>query len=454
VTTQESDDRLARLEAELAATREDVARLREDNLGLARRVRTQEHGAGRGTARKRVRPIDGETVTRPRMSRGDFLRLGGAAAAGAVAVTASGLLSATPANASTTGDAITIGEGNPVDLDGQGNTTQLFWNPDSPGRVATNLLEVTNFQGDQNDLTGYARVALSGQTAGNDTTSLPQVGVFGGANSYVGNSIGVVGIAGEVSYDEGAPTPFVDDPTGGTGVFGTAPAGGNGVVGASDGDPSCFGVYGASDEGFGVIGDSTTGISLRAAGGGRLLQTLRSIAGAPTTGSFDAGEQIRDLAGALWLCVAFGTPGTWVRAATVANGVNGGSVNFLAHPIRLFDSRSSSGALAAGATHNVQVTGVTVGGVSIPAGAVGVMGTVTVTGTSGPSGYLTMYPQGSPPPAASATSNINWFAAGQTLATAAIVALNAANGQLTISNGISGGSAPTQVIFDAAAYVI
>jgi hypothetical protein len=83
---------------------------------------------------------------------------------------------------------------------------------------------------------------------------------------------------------------------------------------------------------------------------------------------------------------------------------------------------------------------------------VAVIGTVTVTQTQAPGGYLTLYPQGSPP--SPATSNVNWFGAGQTLATSAAVALNAMTGKLTIHNGIVGGSAPTHVLFDAAAFVI
>lgn len=100
---------------------------------------------------------------------------------------------------------------------------------------------------------------------------------------------------------------------------------------------------------------------------------------------------------------------------------------------------------------DVQVTGVVIGGVSVLVGAVGVVGNITVTQTQAPSGYLTLYAQGSPPDPA--TSNVNWFATDQNLNAAAVVALNPANGKMTIHNGIVGGSNPTHAVFDATAFV-
>ena len=79
------------------------------------------------------------------------------------------------------------------------------------------------------------------------------------------------------------------------------------------------------------------------------------------------------------------------------------------------------------------------------------VGNITVTQTQLPSGYLTLYAQGSPPNPA--TSNVNWFAADQNLNAAAVVALNPASGKLTIHNGMAGGSNPTHAVFDATAFV-
>jgi len=100
-------------------------------------------------------------------------------------------------------------------------------------------------------------------------------------------------------------------------IQGIAPSGaGDGVDGI--GDPtnaSAFGVRGSADQGYGVVGTSSTGIDIFANGTGRILQRPLGT-GAPSTGAHVIGEQVRDLNGALWMCTAGGTPGTWFRATT------------------------------------------------------------------------------------------------------------------------------------------
>jgi hypothetical protein len=139
-----------------------------------------------------------------------------------------------------------------------------------------------------------------------------------------------------------------------------------------------------------------------------------------------------------------------VAAAGPAAAATTGSVVFLPTPVRLLDTRSGLGTLFPAAQLapanfiTLQVTGTTS---TIPTGSLGVFGTLTATRTGAPGGDLILYPQGVATPTA---SNINWFAAGQTVATAAVVGLNITNGQIIIYNG---GSGPTDVIFDAIAYV-
>lgn len=89
-------------------------------------------------------------------------------------------------------------------------------------------------------------------------------------------------------------------------------------------------------------------------------------------------------------------------------------MNLLPKPIRLLDTRTLPGGakLAAGDTYNLQATGVVVGGTQVPAGAVGVLGNVAVVATVN-SGYLSLFPQGSPP--SPVTAGINWFATSQIL---------------------------------------
>jgi hypothetical protein len=234
-------------------------------------------------------------------------------------------------------------------------------------------------------------------------------------------------------------------------VAGTAILGGNdglgtngiGVRGVATG-PAGVGIYGSSDSGFGVVGQSTTGIDFRAAGGGRLWQKLSGSVGAPTSGSYFAGEQIRDNNGDLYLCIVSGPPGTWRKVAAGIPGASG-ALNFLANPIRLLDTRSGSAWLT-GSTHTLQVTGVSIGGISVPAGAIGVIGNVTVVSPSA-GGDLRLYPGATAP----ATSSIN-FATNQTIANGVTVGLNG-SGQLTIKVDMPAG-AHTHVLFDASGFVL
>jgi hypothetical protein len=356
--------RLEQLEMRCGAAERRAADL-EDEMTEMRAARLQPAPTSR-----RIAAAPGQ------MSRGQFLRLTGAAAAGAAV--AGSVLQASPAAAN--------------------SGTMIYGAYNFPGSSTTGL-----------------SAAVSG----------PTLELFNGGG-------------GEALLAKSSTS---------NGVHGVAGTAGAGVWGEDTG--STGGVAGSSVDGYGVEASSVNGVSLRVDGGGRVLQTLRP-AGAPTTGPFTKGEQIRDANGELWLCVASGTPGTWRRAATVKEGFQGGSVNLLSKPIRLYDSRTGA-KLAGGGSVDIQVTGVVVGGVSVPAGAVGVVGNVTVTETVAPSGYLTLYGQGSPP--SPATANVNWFAANQNLNTAAVVALNPANGKLTIHNGIAGGSNPTHVVFDAAGFV-
>jgi hypothetical protein len=153
-----------------------------------------------------------------------------------------------------------------------------------------------------------------------------------------------------------------------------------------------------------------------------------------------------DSAATLWFCTATGTPGTWVRLTGVHNGVSGGAINFLANPIRLLDTRTGLGVFTAGSTHALQVTGVAIGGISVPNGAVGVVGNVTVVSpTAG--GDLRLYPGATAP----GTSSIN-FASGQTIANGVTVALNG-SGRLNIHVDMPS-STHTHVLFDASGYIL
>jgi hypothetical protein len=428
----------AALQRDRERLHQTVERLRETVEGGASRIQDRPRPAVREPAPGGIEDV--AAVTR----RGLLHRLGTVAAAGAGLAAAGSIVAAGPAKATHVPG---FGHRNAL---GDGESTYVR------GRSDAALLEIENL-GPADAIQGTSQKA-AGVRGVSDTSS----GVYGDSRDgrgVMGFSSYGTGVYGET---HGAHAVHGLNLNSGNGVFGEHSSVGNAILGINHGPGNGVfsfkpeGVAGDAVVGFarsgrGVHAVSDTGIALEVGGSARLLQTLRATAGAPTTGSFFAGEQIRDANGELWLCIAPGSPGTWRRAALVRNGFAGGSVNFLAKPIRIFDSRSGA-PLANGTARDVQVTGVVVGGVSVPAGAVGVIGNVTVTQTVAPNGYLTLYPQGSPP--SPATANINWFAASQNLNTSAIVALNAANGRLTIHNGMAGGSNATHVVFDVAAFVV
>jgi hypothetical protein len=119
-------------------------------------------------------------------------------------------------------------------------------------------------------------------------------------------------------------------------------------------------------------------------------------------------------------------------------------------PVRLLDTRPSSGApitngghpLTSGQTFTVQVTGITVGGIGVPAGAVAVLGNITVTNVQG-GGDLRFYPSGTGAPF---VSSINYSAT--TVANFAVVGLGS-DGALVIHVDGAG----TDAIFDIAGFV-
>jgi hypothetical protein len=63
-----------------------------------------------------------------------------------------------------------------------------------------------------------------------------------------------------------------------------------------------------------VLAQSTSGYGVVAQGGkAQIVLIPASTAGHPTSGSHSLGELYLDSAGALFLCTASGTPGTWKK---------------------------------------------------------------------------------------------------------------------------------------------
>jgi hypothetical protein len=108
------------------------------------------------------------------------------------------------------------------------------------------------------------------------------------------------------------------------------------------------------------------------------------------------------------------------------------------------DPSRAAGEIAAQSTTTLQITGTTVGGLAVPADAVGVIGNVTVASPAG-AGYLTLFPAGQSLPS---TSSVN-FESGDAAARCnfSITALSA-TGQLSFYNAVQ-----CHVVFDVVGFI-
>jgi hypothetical protein len=221
----------------------------------------------------------------------------------------------------------------------------------------------------------------------------------------------------------------------GTAFLGVASGNGNqniGVTGWSK-KPNGTGVVGFTG-GAGAYGGEFFG--------GLAEVRLRPGGAAPITlaNAHQAGELYEDETGALWLCVAAGTPGTWRQLAGPTTAGAFTAIN----PDRVFDSRNGAGKLASGEERTLSVATSIFGPAVVPAGATAVTMTLTVTQTEGAGGYLAVRPSGAP---YQGTSSINWFGPGQNLATTVVSALG---GDREIV--VRGGDASTHFIVDVVGF--
>ena len=120
---------------------------------------------------------------------------------------------------------------------------------------------------------------------------------------------------------------------GGVGTRGRSTGGAAGVAG--DGTGGAVGVLGSSSDGIGV-----RAIGKRASLHLRRFPLDPAVPAPPTTGlAHEAGEVVFDDAGTFWVCVADGTPGTWVRLAGPSTA---GAFTVLLTPVRVYDTRPAS----------------------------------------------------------------------------------------------------------------
>jgi hypothetical protein len=206
----------------------------------------------------------------------------------------------------------------------------------------------------------------------------------------------------------------VSNTGGGSAVYGENVSGLAGVQGRSvDG----AGVYGSSTNGYGLVG------AVSATGKAPLLLTPSTTVGPPTSGTYSQGAVMVDTYGRQFICVAAGTPGTWVRP-----GLNAVT------PFRVCDTRAGTGTgystgIMVGRSNPLTVGIAAVSGVPVPFGATAIALNLTVTGPTA-SSYVTVYPDGEALPVA---SSIN-FVANQTIANGIVAKLGTSSGAIKIYN--------------------
>lgn len=210
------------------------------------------------------------------------------------------------------------------------------------------------------------------------------------------------------------------------------------------------GVRGSTAKGTGVVGQASdaggVGVAASAPTGAPLVLDSNTIAIPPTSGTWSVGS-FAVSNGHVWYCYSggVGAASKWVRlsAAFVP----------LTNPTRVYDSRAgqppttsvAKGLLSA---PNSRIVSVTETGV-IPAGVSAVTGNLTIADTSAAGGFLSVFPNGQPQPG---TSNLNWTGAGQVVANAFTVKVDA-EGKLRVAAGGSPSSS-CNFILDITGYYL
>jgi hypothetical protein len=277
---------------------------------------------------------------------------------------------------------------------------------------------------------------------GNGVVGVAQRGI-----GVAGSSIGGYGVSGRSDAAFGVFGRSTQD----VGVWGETTNGNAGVVGKAGAGTTGNGVSGNADLGHGVAGVSSSWVGGVFVGPAANVWLQGHVGnGAPNTGTHYHGLIYADQSATLWVCIADGTPGTWVRLTGVGSGTQGGAISYLSTPVRLLDARTSPGTalvtrgpLAANEVYDFTVAGL--GGSGIPSNAQGLIGNVTILGPSG-AGNLSLFPSGGAIPS---VASMTFGTPGLFLANGVNVAIGS-GGAINIQNQSSG---TTPLVLDAVAYV-
>ena len=240
---------------------------------------------------------------------------------------------------------------------------------------------------------------------------------------------------------------------------------GNGLRG--DGHGKGTGLWGVNDngtEGSGVNAFAALGTGVIAQGG---LGAVQLVASGPEPATRPApfigkvGTLETDSGGNLWFCIGPSSPATlagkWIK---IAGPASAGAFHPIS-PARVYDSRGNMGATAAGPIAQTQSRVIPVGDARnlngtiatpnvVPPGATAITFNLTVTGTTGAFGYLSLVPGDA---ASFTTSTINWDGPGKSLANGGTIKLDA-NRQVKVFCSDPAAISSTEFIIDVTGYYL
>ncbi len=197
------------------------------------------------------------------------------------------------------------------------------------------------------------------------------------------------------------PAAVLSVTNGATGSAIVATGTSEGINGTGGGADTAAGVAGTAASGYGLYGASTSGYAIFAGGNGRIGLGSHLAAGPPISGSYAAGDLVRDAGGNTFSCVTAGSPGVWRK---VAGPASAGAFHFLTPARRVIDTRNDGGLL----TNSFRTVPLAPW---VPANALAIAANLTVIHTNS-YGWGTLYSPATGP----GGSSINWDHPAATIA--------------------------------------
>lgn len=298
---------------------------------------------------------------------------------------------------------------------------------------------------------GVAVNAYNGSADGL-AVSAANSGVHGRAMRADNLAGGAAAILATNAVEDSIAVDAVNWAVGGTAVNAVSSEDGTGLYASSTNGRAVYAQSAGSQET--VLATSLSNAAVVAAGGtfdfvangsGKVLLDGINVSNPPGSVGV-AGVLTRDQDGNLWVSVA---TDAWRKLS----GPSAAGAFHPITPVRVYDSRPSkggSGPILTGSNQTIAVgfTGPTTTPI-VPAGAQAVSFTLTVTGTTGASGYLSVTESGT---SGFTASTVNWTAPGATIANSTLVKINADRYMKVYCGGPVG--AGTNFIIDILGYYL